>query len=38
VTSAAGATIVDLSDVYDSGERIDRVASMLDQLLEYFQF
>jgi len=29
---------VDLSDVYDSAERVDRVARMLDQLLEHFQF
>jgi len=33
-----GFTIVDLSDIYDSQERVDRVAGMLDQLLEYFQF
>jgi len=31
-------TVVDLSDVYDSSERVDRVAHMLDQLLEFFQF
>jgi hypothetical protein len=35
--ASAGVTIVDLSVVYDSGERVDRVARMLDQLLEYFQ-
>ena len=35
--ASAGVTIVDLSDVYVSGERVDRVARMLDQLLEYFQ-
>jgi DNA-binding transcriptional ArsR family regulator len=35
--TSTGVTIVDLSDVYDSGERVDRVARMLDQLLEYFQ-
>jgi len=35
--ASAGVTIVDLSDVYDSGERVDKVANMLDQLLEYFQ-
>lgn len=32
------ATVEDLSDVYDSSERVDRVARMLDQILEYFQF
>jgi len=31
------ATIVDLSDLYDSSERVDKVARMLDQILEYFQ-
>jgi DNA helicase HerA-like ATPase len=36
--SSAGVTIVDLSDTYDSAERVDKVAQMLDQLLEYFQF
>jgi KaiC/GvpD/RAD55 family RecA-like ATPase/DNA-binding transcriptional ArsR family regulator len=35
---SAGATIVDLSDIYDSAERVDKVARILDQLLEYFQF
>jgi len=35
---SAGATIVDLSDIYDSAERVDKVARMLDQILEYFQF
>jgi KaiC/GvpD/RAD55 family RecA-like ATPase len=35
--ASAGVTIVDLSDVYDSGERVDKVARTLDQLLEYFQ-
>jgi DNA helicase HerA-like ATPase len=35
--TSSGVTIVDLSDVYDSGERVDKVARMLDQLLEYFQ-
>ena len=35
--ASTGVTIVDLSDVYDSGERVDRVARMLDQVLEYFQ-
>ena len=32
------ATVVDLSDAYDSSERVDRVAHILDQMLEYFQF
>jgi KaiC/GvpD/RAD55 family RecA-like ATPase len=32
------ATIVDLSDTHDSTERVDKVARILDQLLEYFQF
>jgi KaiC/GvpD/RAD55 family RecA-like ATPase len=36
--SSAGATIVDLSDIYDSAERVNKVARMLDQILEYFQF
>jgi DNA helicase HerA-like ATPase len=31
-------TIVDLSDIYDSAERVGKVAQILDQLLEYFQF
>jgi len=35
---SAGATMVDLSDIYDSAERVDKVARMLDQILEYFQF
>ena len=35
--TSAGVSIVDLSDVYDSRERVDKVARMLDQLLEYFQ-
>jgi hypothetical protein len=35
---SAGATIVDLSDIYDSAERVNKVAHMLDQILEYFQF
>ena len=33
-----GVTIVDLSEIYDSTERVGKVAHMLDQLLEYFQF
>jgi KaiC/GvpD/RAD55 family RecA-like ATPase len=36
--ASANATIVDLSDTYDSVERVDKVAHMLDQILEYFQF
>jgi KaiC/GvpD/RAD55 family RecA-like ATPase len=36
--TSTGVTIVDLSDVYDSAERVGRVAQILDQLLEYFQF
>jgi DNA helicase HerA-like ATPase len=36
--TSAGVTIVDLSDVYDSEERVDKIARMLDQLLEFFQF
>ena len=35
---SAGATIADLSDIYDSTERVNKVARMLDQILEYFQF
>jgi hypothetical protein len=35
---SADATIVDLSDIYDSAERVNKVARMLDQILEYFQF
>jgi len=35
---SAGATIVDLSDIYDSAERVNKVAHMLDPILEYFQF
>jgi uncharacterized protein len=35
--TSAGVTIVDLSDTYDSAERVDKVARMLDQILEYFQ-
>ena len=35
---STGVTIVDLSDTYDSHQRVDRVAHMLDQLLEYFQY
>jgi DNA helicase HerA-like ATPase len=36
--ASTGVTIVDLSDTYDSGERVAKAAHMLDQLLEYFQF
>ena len=36
--SPAGVTIVDLSETYDSAERVGKVAKMLDQMLEYFQF
>ena len=36
--TSAGVTIVDLSDTYDSAERVDKVASILDELLECFQF
>jgi DNA helicase HerA-like ATPase len=35
---SAGVTVVDLSDTYDSAERVDKVAHMFDQILEYFQF
>jgi len=38
LVTSANATIVDLSDRYDSVERVDKVAHMLDQILEYFQF
>jgi len=34
----SGVTIVDLSGLYDSAERVGKVAQILDQLLEYFQF
>jgi len=33
-----GVTIADLSDIYDAEERVERVAHILDELLEYFQF
>jgi KaiC/GvpD/RAD55 family RecA-like ATPase/DNA-binding transcriptional ArsR family regulator len=36
--ASTGATIVDLSVIYDSAERVGRVAQVLDRLLEYFQF
>jgi KaiC/GvpD/RAD55 family RecA-like ATPase/DNA-binding transcriptional ArsR family regulator len=36
--ASTGVTIIDLSDTYDAGERVEKVAHMLDQLLEYFQF
>ena len=34
----SGVTIVNLSGIYDSAERVGKVAQILDQLLEYFQF
>jgi DNA helicase HerA-like ATPase len=36
--ASTGVTIIDLSDTYDAGERVEKVAKMLDRLLEYFQF
>ena len=33
-----GVTVVDLSEIYDSAERIEKVANILHQLREYFQF
>jgi hypothetical protein len=36
--TSVGVTIIDLSEIYDSGERVDKVANMVDQILEYFQF
>jgi len=36
--TSQSATIVDLSDIYDGAERVGKVAQILDQLLEYFQF
>jgi DNA helicase HerA-like ATPase len=33
----SGITIVDLSAIYDSSERVEKVARMLDQLLEHFR-
>jgi hypothetical protein len=36
--ASEGVAIFNLSDVYDSSERVDKVAHMLDQILEYFQF
>jgi DNA helicase HerA-like ATPase len=36
--ASKGVTIIDLSDTYDAGERVEKVAKMLDELLEYFQF
>lgn len=38
LVASSGVTVVDLSDIYDSAERVERVAQILDQLLEYFQF
>ena len=36
--ASEGVTVIDLSATYDSAERVGKVAQMLDQLLEYFQF
>jgi DNA-binding transcriptional ArsR family regulator/KaiC/GvpD/RAD55 family RecA-like ATPase len=36
--ASKGVTIIDLSETYDAGERVEKVAKMLDELLEYFQF
>jgi len=36
--TSEGVTVIDLSDIYDSAERVGRVAQTLDKLLEYFQF
>ncbi len=36
--TSEGVTIIDLSDTYDSAERVGQVAQTLDKLLEYFQF
>jgi KaiC/GvpD/RAD55 family RecA-like ATPase len=36
--ASKGVTIVDLSETYDAAERVEKVAKMLDELLEYFQF
>jgi DNA helicase HerA-like ATPase len=36
--ASKGVTIIDLSETYDAGERVKKVARMLDELLEYFQF
>jgi DNA helicase HerA-like ATPase len=36
--ASRGVTIIDLSETYDAGERVEKVARMLDELLEYFQF
>jgi DNA-binding transcriptional ArsR family regulator/KaiC/GvpD/RAD55 family RecA-like ATPase len=36
--ASTGVTIIDLSDTYDSSERVEKVAKILDRLLEYFQF
>lgn len=35
--ASEGVKIVDLSRIYDSAERVNKVAQILDQLLEYFQ-
>lgn len=34
--ASASVTIVDLSETYDSAERVDGAGRMLDHLLEYF--
>jgi len=36
--ASEGVTVIDLSDTYDSAERVGKVAQTLDKLLEYFQF
>jgi KaiC/GvpD/RAD55 family RecA-like ATPase/DNA-binding transcriptional ArsR family regulator len=36
--TSEGVTVIDLSDTYDSAERVGKVAQTLDKLLEYFQF
>jgi DNA-binding transcriptional ArsR family regulator len=36
--ASRGVTLIDLSDTYESAERVDRVSRILDHLLEYFQF
>ena len=36
--ASGGVTVIDLSDTYDSAERVGKVAQTLDKLLEYFQF
>lgn len=36
--TSMGGTVIDLSDTYDSEERVGKVAQILDQVLESFQF